>query len=97
MITRTFYKATGSIVEATIEKGNPKFITIVESFGIFTTSKVDQFSVLKKLRKTYPNITSRSLVTNFKVEEQILGVTEDDFIKAATPIERYINKEDKNK
>lgn len=97
MITRTFYKVTGSIVEPTIEKGKPTFITIVDSFESFTTSKVDQFSILKKLKKTYSNITSRSLVTNFHVEEQILGITEDDFIKAATPIERYKNKEDKNK
>lgn len=94
MITRTFYKATGSVVEPTIEKGKPTFKSIIDSFEIFTTSKVDQFSVLKKLKKTYSEITPRSLVTDFKVTEQILGVSDDDFIKASTPIERYKNKED---
>lgn len=95
MITRTFYKATGCVVEATIKDGKPGFETLVKSFEVFTTSKVDQFSILKKLRKTYPEITSRSLVSNFDVKEQILGVSEEDFIKVAIPIERYKNKEDK--
>lgn len=85
MITRTFYNTRFKICQFVYENGKPGMKELETVEQVFT-SKPQEASLLKQAKRKHviPNI----IVVDVKIEEVVLGIEVDEFVKYAKPVVR---------